>query len=105
MGCAGAASGKRTRAGHGGRRPSGAMHELTKEYEMKTKDPVCGMDIDSTAAFATEHHGGQTYYLCSASCRDKFHQDPARYVQAPQPAAAHAGGCGHAEHSGHGCCK
>ena len=81
------------------------MHELTKEYEMKTKDPVCGMDIDSTAAFATEHHGGQTYYLCSASCRDKFRQDPARYVQAAQPAAAQAGGSGHAGHSGHGCCK
>ena len=72
---------------------------------MKTKDPICGMDIDSAAAFAAENHGGQTYYLCSAACRAKYRQDPARYAQAAQPAAPHSGGCRHAEHAGHGCCK
>ena len=28
-------------------------------------DPVCGMEIDSAAAAASEEYGGKTYYFCS----------------------------------------
>lgn len=47
---------------------------------MKVTDPVCGMQIDSDTAAATEHVRASTYYFCSASCRDKFRTAPDRYV-------------------------
>ena len=47
---------------------------------MKTKDPVCGMEIDSAAAFATREHMGQAFYFCSQSCVDQFDKDPHRYL-------------------------
>jgi len=54
-------------------------------------DPVCGMAVDpTTTRGGSLDHGGQTYYFCSAGCREKFSKDPARYVhKAPSaPAAA-----------------
>ena len=48
-------------------------------------DPVCGMTVDpATARFKAELHG-ETYYFCSASCRDKFVAQPAKYLE-PEPA-------------------
>lgn len=35
------------------------------------KDPVCGTFI-STATSLQKRIGGETYYFCSADCRDKF---------------------------------
>jgi YHS domain-containing protein len=35
------------------------------------KDPVCGTFI-STATAIQRKAGGETYYFCSAECRDKF---------------------------------
>lgn len=35
------------------------------------KDPVCGTFVAPSAALQKEK-GGQTYYFCSAACRDKF---------------------------------
>lgn len=35
------------------------------------KDPVCGTFISTATAFQ-KHLGGETYYFCSAECRDKF---------------------------------
>jgi len=35
------------------------------------KDPVCGTFI-STATAIQKRAGGETYYFCSAECRDKF---------------------------------
>ena len=49
---------------------------------MKIKDPVCGMEIEPEDAFATRQHMGQTYYLCSQACVDKFDADPHRYATA-----------------------
>jgi Cu+-exporting ATPase len=42
------------------------------------KDPVCAMSVTSKS----QHHiddDGQSYYFCSAKCRDKFAADPKRY--------------------------
>src|SRR5499433_3616782 len=59
----------------------------------KVKDPVCGMSVDPSAAKHKAEHGGQTYYFCSAGCRQKFENDPARYLRAPAPELArHAPG-------------
>ncbi|MHB8432319.1 MAG: YHS domain-containing protein [Candidatus Tyrphobacter sp.] len=48
---------------------------------MQVIDPVCGMQIESTTATATEGAGDQRLYFCSASCRDKFRANPDRYVK------------------------
>ncbi len=49
---------------------------------MTIHDPVCGMEIDPKDAFATRQHMGQTFYLCSQSCLEKFDADPHRYASA-----------------------
>jgi RND family efflux transporter MFP subunit len=51
---------------------------------VKTKDPVCGHEMDQTQAQAgglTSVYKGKTYYFCSFSCNKKFDQDPERYLQ------------------------
>lgn len=35
------------------------------------KDPVCGTFV-SAATAVQKTRGGETYYFCSAACRDKF---------------------------------
>ena len=44
------------------------------------KDPVCGMDIDAARAAGKSEHDGQTYFFCSASCKQKFDAAPATYA-------------------------
>lgn len=53
------------------------------------KDPVCGMEIRTKDAAATEEHEGRTFYFCSGLCHDRFMGDPHRY--------GHSG----EEHGGH----
>jgi hypothetical protein len=43
-------------------------------------DPVCGMQVQTSAAPATAQHAGHTYYFCSDSCRERFVEDPERYT-------------------------
>ena len=47
-------------------------------------DPVCGMTIDPQRAAGWFEYGGQTYYFCALSCREKFEADPEKYL-APKP--------------------
>lgn len=44
------------------------------------KDPVCGMDIDTSTAVASMEHEGETYYFCSQACHEKFMADPKQYA-------------------------
>lgn len=43
-------------------------------------DPVCGMSVDPATAKHRVHHAGQDYYFCSSSCRERFLDDPQKYV-------------------------
>ena len=52
-----------------------------EEIMATMKDPVCGMDIDPNNAAATEEYKSETYYFCSAACRDKFEAEPEKYVK------------------------
>ena len=45
------------------------------------KDPVCGMDVEENAPLKSTHDG-KNYAFCSASCKAKFDQEPARYATA-----------------------
>lgn len=47
---------------------------------MKSKDPVCGMEIDADAAAAHRDYNGQTYHFCSEKCVEAFDADPHKYI-------------------------
>ena len=44
-----------------------------------TTDPVCGMTVDPEGAGQLVHRG-TTYFFCSNGCKEKFAEDPERYV-------------------------
>ena len=48
---------------------------------MQVKDVVCGMTIDAEKAFGTSDFGGETFYFCSANCKEKFDQNPEKFVE------------------------
>lgn len=45
-----------------------------------TKCQVCGMEVDERSAPHAEHEG-QTYHFCGESCKERFAQDPKKYLQ------------------------
>ena len=44
------------------------------------KDLVCGMDVDEKTAAATAEYRGKMYFFCARSCKEKFVQDPEKYI-------------------------
>jgi Cu+-exporting ATPase len=44
------------------------------------KDPVCGMDVDPEKASFSTSVEKNTYYFCSAHCRDTFNQNPSKFI-------------------------
>ena len=45
-------------------------------------DLVCGMAVDPSTAQFSQTFEGQTYYFCSAMCRDQFNADPSKFITA-----------------------
>ena len=45
-----------------------------------TRDHVCDMDVDERTAATTTEYEGDTYYFCSEECKNKFVDDPEKYV-------------------------
>jgi YHS domain-containing protein len=57
------------------------LGRLTEGEVMATvTDPVCGMEIDSAAAAASEEYQGKTYYFCSEGCHQRFVAAPEQYA-------------------------
>ncbi|MGH3868459.1 MAG: permease [Pseudonocardiaceae bacterium] len=52
------------------------------------KDPVCGMQVEKSAAPATTIHGGQRYYFCSEHCQQRFTTAPDRHTTTSTGAAS-----------------
>lgn len=55
-------------------------------------DPVCGMSVDPHKSTLSFEHAGTTYHFCSASCHERFQDDPDRFINAdpastPEPPA------------------
>lgn len=44
------------------------------------KDPVCGMQVKEKEAAGKSEYKGKTYYFCSASCKEAFDKEPAKYA-------------------------
>ena len=43
-------------------------------------DPVCGMSVDVESAEYRSFQKGETYYFCSAGCKETFDRDPDNYI-------------------------
>jgi len=43
-------------------------------------DPVCGMTLAAASDLLVQHDG-VTYHFCSAACRDRFQDEPGKYVE------------------------
>jgi len=57
------------------------MHMETEMSETGTqvKDLACGMTV-STSSPHTATYEGKDYYFCSAGCKDRFVENPVKYV-------------------------
>jgi Cu+-exporting ATPase len=53
------------------------------------RDPVCGMDVAEATAKHRADRRGKTYFFCSARCRERFSEEPDRFLE-EAPAAADA---------------
>ena len=49
------------------------------------RDPVCGMTVDRSKTPFRSEWQGQTYYFCSAGCKERFDAEPERYLHASRP--------------------
>lgn len=43
------------------------------------KDPVCGMEVDTSTDLKFEYEG-VTYYFCGRGCKLDFEDDPEKYL-------------------------
>ncbi len=43
------------------------------------KDPVCGMEVDTSTNLKVEYEG-ETYYFCGKGCMLDFQEDPEKYL-------------------------
>jgi len=68
-----------------------AVQEKTEEM---VKDPICGMTFKKAEAKASFEYKGTTYYFCNQGCKDKFAQDPEKFLQKKAEKA---------EQTAHGC--
>ena len=61
---------------------------------MANIDPVCGMTVAPDSPHRAQH-GDHSYLFCSAGCRDRFKDDPERFLAPP------GGDHDHHDHRGH----
>ena len=61
-------------------------------------DPVCGMKVDQSSAFHTEH-AGRHYYFCCEHCLLKFQQNPAEFISVVKQDNEHKACCHHNSHA------
>jgi YHS domain-containing protein len=57
----------------------------SKQEPAMATDPVCGMEIERSRAAAFAERSGTIYYFCSAECKQRFVDQPERYLS---PAAS-----------------
>ena len=44
-------------------------------------DPVCKMEVDENKAAATYEYQGKTYYFCAVGCKEKFSEEPEKFLK------------------------
>ena len=48
------------------------------------KDPVCEMEVNEREAAATYEYKGENYYFCAVGCKEKFAQNPEKFLKQPE---------------------
>ncbi len=54
------------------------MIDVTMDF--RTRDPVCGMEVDPNTARYRFEHAGSTYLFCCGGCQTAFAHDPAAFL-------------------------
>jgi Cu+-exporting ATPase len=49
-----------------------------------TRDPVCGMKVNSRTSNLVSEYNGKTYYFCSDRCMKAFNTNPSQYLERKQ---------------------
>ncbi len=44
------------------------------------RDPVCHMEVYPSRAAGSAEYGGETFFFCAPVCRERFLDDPERYL-------------------------
>jgi YHS domain-containing protein len=52
------------------------------------KDPVCGMEVETSTDLKFEYEG-ETYYFCSRGCKLDFEDDPEKFLDPEYQPAQH----------------
>lgn len=47
---------------------------------MIVKDPVCGMEVDTSKAKYKSIYKGKIYYFCSERCKKEFEANPEYFI-------------------------
>jgi xanthine dehydrogenase accessory factor len=50
--------------------------------QTETKDPICGMTLDTAEASYKSEHQGSVFYFCCSGCKQAFDQQPEKYLAA-----------------------
>lgn len=70
---------------HGRHNQHAAGHGISDAPEAShggsVRDPVCGMTVERDRAAGMRKALGQTFYLCSARCLEKFDREPEAYAR------------------------
>ena len=76
-------------AGHlGDSHVMAATHGGQMERHTPAIDPVCGMSVNPDQAEYRSFQKGETYYFCSAGCKETFDRDPGKYIAGPETRSA-----------------
>lgn len=70
-------------------KPAPAKPPATRGSALKVKCPLCvNHEIEVDDKTPRTDHDGQTYYFCSEACRERFLQDPAKFIARARARAA-----------------
>jgi len=53
------------------------------------KDVVCGMEIDKNDNAGSVEYEVNVYYFCSPGCKDKFEENPEKYIKTDEGDKGH----------------
>src|SRR6266508_2607574 len=58
---------------------AGAESPSTAAVRVESRDPICGMTVDSVTAKYRSEFAGRNVFFCCRHCKEMFDQDPERY--------------------------
>lgn len=64
-----------------GNRRSICRLKAEEEVKVMASDPVCKMEVDENKAAATYEYQGKTYYFCAVGCKEKFSEEPEKFLK------------------------